>query len=295
MTLKTIYIIRHGYRSNWLPENEQLPILTGVDSDPQLAPHGVEQSKQLAKFISGELSPKPELLFSSPMYRCVQTVNPTALALDLDIFIEFGIGEWFKRNRGQIPRPLEARDMKKYFSRVSERWDSHTMTPSQEGETEEEIFKRCAEFWPKFIPKVEQRFPNVECILLLGYAASKITLGMTLMGYKNNRDYLKAEDNGDGKTTRIQAGTCSLDQYKLDESTGKWHLKINGETSYLQNGTEMNWDYSTSKFVAGSDEDIAYRRKLAEQKKKEEEAKRAENLVDGTSVETGSSRTFSKL
>ncbi|QPG74864.1 hypothetical protein FOA43_002200 [Brettanomyces nanus] len=262
MPLKHLYIVRHGFRSNWLPVDQQLPNPTGVDSDPALAPHGVDQANQLADFVSKELDPKPELIFSSPFYRCVETINPIADKLNLDIYLERGIGEWYKRNRGVIPFPVDHKVMSSFFPRVSDDWEWNTVIPSSVGETEEEVFERCRIFWNKFFPKLEEHFPRVETVIIVTHAATKIALGMSLMGYKNNREFLVAEDGGDGKTTCIQAGTCSLDMYSFDPASQKWHLQINGMTSFLKNGTEMNWMYTDSGFEAGSDEDVAARKKL---------------------------------
>lgn len=256
MTLNTIYITRHGFRSNWLPPDQRLPSVTGIDSDPPLAPHGVDQANQLADYIAEQLDPKPQLIFSSPFYRCIQTINPAADRLDTDIYVDRGIGEWFKPDRSTIPVPADAQTLATYFPRVSDDWDWDTQVPSSKGETETDIFNRCKKFWHNFFPKLEAQFPEVETIIIIGHAASKIALGMSLMGYKNNREFLLPVDGGDGKTTRIQASTCSLDRYELADG---WHLKWNGITNFLEDGPEMNWHFASSEFEAGSDADVASR------------------------------------
>lgn len=284
MTLKNIYIVRHGYRSNWLPPDQQLPNPTGIVSDAQLAPHGVDQAKQLAHFVASKLPEKPQMLFCSPFFRCVQTLAPIADALDLDVNLDRGVGEWFKHDRGEIPIPITPAEMSGFFPEVRESWDWKTVVPSELGETEEEIFMRCTQFWKKFIPKLTRLHPEVENILIATHAATKIALGMSLMGYQNNRQFLKPEDTGDGETTRIMAPTCSLDMYSLDPKSGNWHMHINGCTDFLKDGAEMNWHFCSSKFVAGSDEEIAYLKQM----KQDEDLKRK-------MLQDGSPRTRGKL
>ena len=38
--------------------------------------------------------PKPELVFSSPFYRCIQTAEPTAQKLGVAVRLEHGVSEW---------------------------------------------------------------------------------------------------------------------------------------------------------------------------------------------------------
>lgn len=269
MTLKTIYIVRHGYRSNWLPVEQQIAPPTGIDSDPPLAPHGVKQSKELAEFLSNGLKerdlPIPEMIFSSPFYRCIETIHPTAEKLHLDIHPERGLGEWFKPNRKIVPVPADHSILNRFFHTVPSDmdWLWDTVIPSVKGETEESIFKRCQQFWEKFIPKFESKHPNIESIILVTHAATKIALGMALAGYDNTREYLIEKDGGDGKSIRIGGSTCSVDGYQRVSEDG-WNMIMNAETSFLTHGAEMDWHFATSQFEAGSKEDIEYRKKLQE-------------------------------
>ncbi|OWT36104.1 transcription factor C subunit 7 [Cryptococcus neoformans] len=86
--LKYIYVCRHGFRSNWVdPSIKSGP--TGMNRDPPLAAHGLDQAESLATFLSSPSStspyPIPEIVFSSPFYRCIQTALPTAQALGLTL------------------------------------------------------------------------------------------------------------------------------------------------------------------------------------------------------------------
>ena len=74
------------------------PNPTGIDSDPALAPHGVEQAQQLAAYLTSlPTHEKPEFIIASPFYRCIETSRPIAEMLDLKIALERGVGEWFRK------------------------------------------------------------------------------------------------------------------------------------------------------------------------------------------------------
>jgi broad specificity phosphatase PhoE len=49
---------------------------TGIPTDPPLTSKGVEQSKELAEYLCN-IEPPVERVYSSPFYRCLQTLKPT--------------------------------------------------------------------------------------------------------------------------------------------------------------------------------------------------------------------------
>ncbi|KAL5338498.1 histidine phosphatase superfamily [Aspergillus crustosus] len=119
MPLDTIYLTRHGHRLNWTIDHKtgtyksQFPTPSGNPSDPTLTSHGVRQAHELATHIlSDNVTPKPFRVYSSPFWRCLQTIEPTVRALgatkannrttsgveddaEFEIRIENGLGEWF--------------------------------------------------------------------------------------------------------------------------------------------------------------------------------------------------------
>lgn len=84
------------------------PTPTGNPSDPSLTSHGVTQSLELAAHLSSpDFHPKPFRIYSSPFYRCLQTIQPSVERLkagaksgeisigdgaDFDVRVEDGIG-----------------------------------------------------------------------------------------------------------------------------------------------------------------------------------------------------------
>ncbi|CCH41081.1 Transcription factor tau subunit [Wickerhamomyces ciferrii] len=256
MVLKNLYIARHGYRANWLPEPHPVNP-TGIDSDPPLADHGVDQAKELAHYILS-IEPHPEMIFTSPFYRCLQTSAPIAEVLGIDIELENGIGEWYKPDREVIPKPAGYDILKPFFPKLQQNWEP-TLKPSLSGETQEQIFERSKTFLQNFIPKFEAKYPHIETIIFVTHAAAKIALGMALLGFNSVLDALDDED------TRLRAGACSLDKFerilngKTNDNGTDWKITMNGNCEFLTNGEEMHWDFQNG-FEAGSDADIKARK-----------------------------------
>ena len=49
---------------------------TGIPTDPPLTSKGVQQSKELAEYLCS-VEPPIDRIYSSPFYRCLQTLKPT--------------------------------------------------------------------------------------------------------------------------------------------------------------------------------------------------------------------------
>ncbi|PVH14896.1 uncharacterized protein CXQ87_005172 [Candidozyma duobushaemuli] len=263
MTLQTIYIARHGFRSNWLPPPHP-PNPTGIDSDPALAPHGVDQAVELGEYLATLPKDKqPQFIISSPFYRCVESARPFAEKSGLKVHLDRGIGEWFKKDRGVVPVPADYKKLGEFFAEVlgePTTWDSESgVVPSSQGESEEDVLERSHKFWKAFIPAFEKKHPEVTRLLLVNHAATKIALGMALLGHESLYDEIDFK----GTKTRLRAGACSLDKFEREDN--HWVLLENGKTDFLKDGEEMNWNFDV-KVEAGSDEDMKRRAEEAKQK-----------------------------
>lgn len=256
MALDTIYIARHGFRANWLPEPHP-PNPTGIDSDPPLAPHGVDQAVELAEYL-GKLpeNEKPQFIITSPFYRCLQTAEPVAKQLNLKVHLDRGVGEWFKESRKVIPVPAGYDRLREFFPDVlgsEESWPGSGVVPSAEGESEDAIFARAGRFWAVFFALFQQKHPEVSRVLFITHAATKIALGMSLMQFESVHDEFEFQ----GEKTKLRSGACSIDKYSKDGDA--WTILENGRTDFLALGEEMNWNFDV-KFEAGSDDDIKARK-----------------------------------
>ena len=69
---------------------------TGIPTDPRLTSKGVQQSKELAEYLC-HVEPPVERLYSSPFYRCLQTLKP---------FTERWYGEGKAKGRIRIDRGI---------------------------------------------------------------------------------------------------------------------------------------------------------------------------------------------
>jgi transcription factor C subunit 7 len=69
---------------------------TGIATDPPLTSKGVQQSKELADYLC-HVEPPVERLYSSPFYRCLQTLKP---------FTERWYGEGKAKGRIRIDRGI---------------------------------------------------------------------------------------------------------------------------------------------------------------------------------------------
>lgn len=108
-----------------------------------------EQSNDLATFLANPPSPLlvPELIFSSPFYRCIQTAAPLSKRLGLDIKLEHGVQEWYSNvipDTGLHPRPGHAQDLQQFFPEIelNKEWKS-TVYASRRGEDLKALLARA--------------------------------------------------------------------------------------------------------------------------------------------------------
>ncbi|KAF3398304.1 Uncharacterized protein F1880_006122 [Penicillium rolfsii] len=217
MPLDTIYLTRHGHRLNWTIDvrtgtyKSQFPTPTGNPADPALTSHGVRQSHELAVYIaSPDFHPKPFRVYSSPFYRCLQTIQPSVEALkkrqdiegldpaaDLDVRIENGLGEWFGPttffDHPSHPTPST---IQKHFPSIVSPDTKYTplLHPSTRGETIIQLHNRVATALEGIIADVDAEIAALEAtlpteqrtsksILICAHAAPLIAMGRVLTGH----------------------------------------------------------------------------------------------------------------
>ncbi|ORY90317.1 phosphoglycerate mutase-like protein [Leucosporidium creatinivorum] len=238
--IETIYLARHGFRMSW--ENPVWPNYTGTPRDPPLAAHGVDQAKELAAWLA-EQPDKPEAIFSSPLYRCLQTATPASEALNLPINVEHGISEWYLPvRRGLHPRSLPAGRLTQWFPLIDMSHQS-LFYPTQKGETEDQVHERAEEVLRLLLGKLD-REGGPKSVVLFSHAATGIAMGRALVGDRERE---------------VRSATCSVSKFRrvVGEETardglGEWERLLNGETSFLSRGEERHWDFS---YVEAYEED----------------------------------------
>ncbi|KAE8149432.1 histidine phosphatase superfamily [Aspergillus avenaceus] len=216
MPLDTIYLTRHGHRLNWTIDHttgeykSQFPTPTGNPADPTLTSHGVRQSHELAAHLtSPEFHPKPFRIYSSPFYRCLQTIQPGVEALkeqqhssnqnnaidseaDLNVRIENGLGEWFGPTTFfNHPSPATPKTLETHFPTLSPSttYNPH-LIPSTRGELIAELHDRVATALAGIIADVDAEITELEktqpatskAILICAHAAPLIAMGRVLTG-----------------------------------------------------------------------------------------------------------------
>ncbi|KLO12352.1 phosphoglycerate mutase-like protein [Schizopora paradoxa] len=182
--IETIYIVRHGHRASWFTHD--WPNVTGVAKDPPIAEFGHEQAREVAKhFASLPLDKRPTIILSSPYIRCLQTAVPTSKALDLPVFVEHGLSEWYapvEPETGLHPRPGGAKEVKKHIEQVDPVWKS-TYYPSRKGEWIHELHSRCGEVLNILGAAIEEDYSGQHRnVLLFSHGAPIIAFTRELVG-----------------------------------------------------------------------------------------------------------------
>lgn len=275
MSIKTIYIARHGFSINWDKNEEDVPIpRTGIETDFALSDHGIVQSRELSHYLLS-LDAQPDIICTSPFFRCVQTSEYISKLLKIPTIIDQGLSEWFekKEDSGDVPVPSNYDILTSLFPNlIKEDWGNGSgVIPNIKGEDLAELYNRCKLFLSNFVTKIESEYPDVETVLLMTHAPVKTCLGHNLLNLENCTSVI--DDDG----SIIRNGCCSLDKYELqtadiedeeeeaeeEERTTlvqdtqqrrnneipykdrKWKITMNGNCEFLRKGEEMHWDFRT--------------------------------------------------
>ncbi|CAO1620128.1 unnamed protein product [Parajaminaea phylloscopi] len=284
--LETIYIVRHGFRMAW--HGNQIGLSpTGRPRDPVLTAHGIDQVELLAAhFADMPEHERPQLIVSSPYYRCVQTSGPTAKALDLDIHLEPGVSEWFPpttQGSGHHPLPMRASTISRYAPRIASasQWPP-LVHPRRRGETIREIHMRARKTLELIQARCEEL--GVQRVLVVSHAATIIAMGRALLEAEGQ----ETTDWETGSGIEIGAGTASLSVYRRG-SGAQWEQERNGWAGYLPQGVEREW---TFKAIPGNVEEPGMGGDYIDEEALEE-AEMLRLELAGSEAEAGSSEVAS--
>ena len=103
-----------------------LPVRREVESgaaDPELSAEGVEQARHFAAYMALE---HVDAIYSSPMRRAVQTGEPLAHLLGLDMRIVDGVAEWDRDSNEYVPvEELKRTNDPRWQEMMAGGWNSH--------------------------------------------------------------------------------------------------------------------------------------------------------------------------
>jgi len=241
--IEKVYIVRHGFRLNWVTTNWTSP--TGLPRDPPLAAYGESQAKEVAQYFHGlPEEEKPTAIFSSPYYRCLQTSQPVAQALKLPLYVEQGLNEWYSPvapGTGLHPRPGPASSLKQWFPEIDPEGWSTSWYPSRRGEDVDEIHDRTDGYLSVFIPHLERVYPQHKVVMLVSHAATIIALTRSLLG---------------DRKLPVRVGCCSLGEFVRKEGQdwnviGGWEAKRLADGAHLQEGTLREWGFEDIEIANG--------------------------------------------
>ncbi|KAJ5764984.1 Histidine phosphatase superfamily clade-1 [Penicillium odoratum] len=273
MPLDTIYLTRHGHRLNWTIDvrtgiyKSQFPTPTGNPADPALTSYGIRQSHELATHIgSPGFHPKPFRVYSSPFYRCLQTIQPSVEELkkqsqghadsetglgaidpasNFEVRIENGIGEWFGPTTffEHPPHPTPE-TMQQHFPSIVPQNPlsiySPILHPSRQGETILQLHNRLATALAGIIADLDAEITALESntpseqrtsksVLICSHAAPLIAMGRVLTGRM-------PEDPSEEDFFVFTSGLSTFRRRTLDAGN---HVKRKSSPDDLAEGTEL--------------------------------------------------------
>ncbi|KAK3678763.1 C6 zinc cluster transcription factor-like protein [Recurvomyces mirabilis] len=229
MVLEKIYVVRHGFRSNWVVDpntgtySSNITSPTGIPSDPALASYGVKQAEQLGEHLSN-LQPPVDIIFSSPFYRCIQTLVPfttSEAARDkaqslkagnhtsetkVRVNIEPGLGEFYGLARFDHPSPATLKVLNTHFPNL-QATENPIIVPSTKGESIPQLHDRIAYCLHSLIATIDAMPDGPKALLICTHAASMIAIGRALTGRMPDDE---CEED-------FKCFTCSFSQFSRKE------------------------------------------------------------------------------
>jgi transcription factor C subunit 7 len=206
-----------------------------------LTGHGVAQSEELANHLCS-IDPPIDRIYSSPFYRCLQTLQPTTSRLFSKgkaggrIRIDRGLGEFYGKAHFSHPTPPDLKILSPFFQGLDVDYVS-VCIPHEKGEMILELHDRVKRTLESIIAELDKDPEKPKTLLLCTHAATMIAIGRTLTGSMPE----------DPDADDFQCYTASLSTFKrksMEESrqiTGNWNCTGNAETHFLSGGPERGW------------------------------------------------------
>ncbi len=195
-------------------------------------------------------------MYSSPYYRCLQTIQPTVEKLGVsEIRGDTGLGEWYGYAPFTHPHPARQEMLHSLFPAYSLTHPS-SIVPSRNGETIPQLHDRCAYALRFIISSLDKEVGDEDvAIVICTHAASLIAMGRVLTGVMprdaNEEDFrpftcgvskfVRRRVEG-GKVGRWEMGMDVPDVgWRRRGVGGGWNCVINGSCEHLSGGAERGW------------------------------------------------------
>ncbi len=198
---RAVWTVRHGQRIDMVDPAWR----EGGGDDPWLSPGGVEQARKTGQRLKGE---GIRHIFASPFLRAVETAHHIGEALDLDVRVEHGLGEWLNPEWfREKPALMSTGMMADRFLRVDRNYEPAVIQDYPE--TWEHVLARTA----RTVEALLERFTGD--ILLVGHGASVAGVRHALTGSHD----------------QACCDCCAL--FKMARRNEEWFPEIEGDTSHL--------------------------------------------------------------
>ena len=210
-----------------------------------------------------------ERFYSSPFYRCLQTIEPTIQALnncdvhknEIKVRCESGLSEWYTLSGAKTPSPAESHILAGLFPCLDTDYSS-AVSPSVYGEDVDEFHFRIANTVQKLIEQSDRE--GTRTVLLSTHASALIAIGRVLTGYipvDIEEEDFKAYPCGVSKFVRrnphakeYHSGRASLASssnttlgYRAKSlpdhfsSLGNWTCTMDSDSSFLKDQDLTSW------------------------------------------------------
>ncbi|KAI0128830.1 phosphoglycerate mutase [Xylariales sp. AK1849] len=251
-TLEFIHVVRHGFRPAFTVDaatgkyTSAIPSPTGIPTDPPLTSYGVDQANDLASHLL-KLDPPIDQVYSSPFYRCLQTISPFVARHNTTsannesashvsnpvgplatLRVENGLSEWFGLAPWAHPASAPLSKLQEFFPEIETDYASQ-LTPPSNGESLSQLYDRVAAAIGAIITQCDQE--GRKAVVVCTHAAVVIVLGRILTGHVPEN---VAEED-------FAAYTCGLSTYRRPRgSIGHGPATLSGKGGQMTLGERVD-------------------------------------------------------
>ena len=180
------------------------------------------------------MSPPISAIYSSPYYRCIETVVPFARQTGHKIRVDRGLGEFHSKAPWVQPTSAPRDVLDGLFPGVLDGTYADTgLVPSPYGETVREVHERVGKSLAELVRRADDE--GLVSIVIATHAASAVAMARMLTLGQPPKDLL------DGGIVAHTAGLCEFKRGK--EMLGGWECKRLFDCTFLSSGEERGWSF----------------------------------------------------